>query len=274
MPAFLVYRLGQPMRRVSIDTPPVRVGRDPENDIVVANDTVSREHAAFMQDERRQWHVSCVSGSNPIVVDGLLVTTSAPVSDMAEVVVGNDCMIVFVLNPANASHLMEHRQLQQVVCQRCWWTGMASAFRQDSPCPRCGAATVEPAESPADVDPSMLNETAGTRVMTEVEVRSSARVLRDAKRAVLVCTDSRGGRRVLSENEPTHVSKNSPELPLRGFLLIGDGFTLSWDGHTWNLQSAMFWPGVKVNGATVKATRLRVGDTIEVGANRYELSTE
>ncbi len=31
---------------------------------------------------------------------------------------------------------------------------------------------MEPAESPADVDPSMLNETAGTRVMTEVEVRS------------------------------------------------------------------------------------------------------
>jgi hypothetical protein len=151
---------------------------------------------------------------------------------------------------------------------------MASAFRHDSPCPRCGAATVEPAEAPADVDASMLNETAGTRVMTEVEVRSSARVVRDAKRAVLVCTDRRGGRRVLSESEPTHVSKNSSELPLRGFLLIGDGFTLRWDGHTWNLQSDMFWPGVKVNGATVKATRLRVGDTIEVGSNRYELSTE
>lgn len=274
MPAFLVYRLGLPMRRVTIDTPPIRVGRDPENDIVVANDTVSREHAAFMQDERRQWHVSCVSGSNPIVVDGLLVATSAPVSDMAEVVVGNDCLIVFVLNPANASHLMEHRQLQQVVCQRCWWTGMASAFRQDSPCPRCGATTVEPAEAPADVDAAMLNETAGTRVMTEVEVRSSARVIRDAKRAVLVCIDGRGGRRVLAEAEPTRVSKTSTELPLQGFWLMGDGFTLAWDGHTWNLQSEMFWPGVKVNGVSTRATRLRVGDVIEVGRNRYELTTE
>lgn len=262
------------MRRVSIETPPIRVGRDPENDIVVANDTVSREHAAFMQDERRQWHVSCVSGSNPIVVSGQLVSTSAPVADMAEVVVGNDCLIVFVLNPANASHLVEHRQLLQVVCQRCWWTGMASAFRADSPCPRCGAATVEPAEVPANVDPSMLNETAGTRVMTEVEVRSSARVLRDAKRAVLACTDGRGGRRVLSETETTRVSRDNAEIPLRGFLLIGDGFSLAWDGHTWNLQSQMVWPRVRVNGAAVKTTRLRVGDVIEVGKNRYELTTE
>ena len=273
MPAFLVYRLGLPMRRVIIDTPPIRVGRDPENDIVVANDAVSREHAAFMQDERRQWHVTCVSGSNPIVVDGRLVGTSAPVADMAEIVVGNDCLIVFVLHPANAAHLVDHRQLQQVVCQRCWWTGMASVLRPDSPCPRCGAATVEPAAAAADVDPTMLGE-AGTRVMTEVEVRSAARVVRDAKRAVLTRIDGRSGRRVLSESEPFQVSKSSTELPLQGFLLIGDGFTLTWDGHTWSLESHMFWPGVRVNGTVVKATRLHVGDVIEVGSNRFELATE
>jgi hypothetical protein len=160
------------------------------------------------------------------------------------------------------------------VCQRCWWTGMASVLRTDSPCPRCGAATVEPAEAPADVDAAMLTETAGTRVMTDVEIRSSARVIRDAKRAVLVCTDERGGRRVLSESSPTAVSKGTSELPLRGFFLMGEGFTLSWDGHTWTLQSEMFWPAVRVNGAVVKATRLRVGDTIEVGSNRFQLSTE
>jgi pSer/pThr/pTyr-binding forkhead associated (FHA) protein len=274
MPAFLVYRLGLPMRRVSIDTPPVRVGRDPENDIVVANDTVSREHAAFMQDERRQWHVSCVSGSNPIVVSGKLVTTSAPVADMAEIVVGNDCLIVFVLNPANASHLLDHRRMQQVVCQRCWWTGMASVLRPDSPCPRCGAATVEPAEAAAEVDPSLLNEVAGTRVMSEVEVRSSARVIRNAKLSVLTCTDERGGRRVLSESEPTCLTKTTRELPLRGFWFIGEGFTLAWDGQAWSLTSQMTWPAVRVNGAPVKAARLRTGDVIEVGSNRFELTAE
>ena len=273
MPAFVVYRLGLPMRRVTIDSPPIRVGRDPENDIVVANDAVSREHAAFMQDERRQWHVTCVSGSNPIVVDGQMVGTSAPVADMAEIVVGNDCLIVFVLNPTNAAHLVEHRQLQQVVCQRCWWTGMVSAFRDDSPCPRCGAATVEPAEAPSDVDPGMLGD-AGTRVMTDGEMRSSARLIRDAKRSVLVCTDARGGRRVLSESAPCEVSRRTAELPLQGFLMIGGGFSIAWNGHTWSLTSRMFWPGVRVNGTVVKSARLRSGDVIEVGSNCFELVTE
>ena len=274
MPAFLVYRLGLPMRRVIIDTPPVRVGRDPENDIVVVNDTVSREHAAFVQDERRQWHVSCVSGSNPIVVGGRLVTTSAPVLDMMEVVVGNDCLIVFVVDPADAAHLGDHRQLQQVLCPRCWWTGMASVLRSGMPCPRCGGATVEPAGPPDDVDPSMLSEPPGTRVMTDVEVRSSARVIRDATRAVLACVDGRGGRRVLAGGEALRVSKNNTELPLQGWLLIGDGFTLAWDGHTWSVESRMVWPALRVNGAPVKSTRLRIGDVIEVGSNRFELTTD
>lgn len=261
------------MRRVSIDTPPVRVGRDPENDIVVANDTVSREHAAFMQDERRQWHVSCVSGSNPIVVDGILVSTSTPISDMAEIVVGNDCMIVFVLNPANASHLMEHRQLQQVVCQRCWWTGMVSAYSKEAACPRCGSVALGPAEEmQTEVDANLVN-TAGTRVLSQGEIRASYRVMREAARTVLERTDKHGGRKVLAEADVVRITAKHDTLPLKGFLL-GDGFTLSWDGRNWVVESHMFWPRLCVNGDAVRSAKLRAGDVLEVGGNRFKLSTE
>lgn len=271
MPSFLVYRLGHPSRRVSFDTPPVRVGRDPENDIVIPSDTVSREHAVFMQDETKRWFVGCVSETNPIVVSGKLVSTSTPVTDMDEVLVGNDCLILFVLNPAHASHLVSQARLQQVVCQSCWWTGMV--FKLEVACPRCGNTTLGPAEEMStDVDQNLIGE-AGTRVLSQTEIRASYRVMKEAARAVLERTDKHGGRKVLTESEPVHVHKRHELFPLKGFL-IGEGFTLSWDGRNWSVESHMFWPRLYVNGEAVRAAKLRTGDELEVGSNSFKLVTE
>ncbi len=273
MPSFLVYRLGHPMRRVSFDTPPVRVGRDPENDIVIPCDSVSREHAVFVQDETKRWFVGCVSETNPIVVSGRLVSTSTPVADMSEVLVGNDCLIVFVLNPANAAHLVSTRPLLQVVCQRCWWTGMVSAYSKEAACPRCGSVALGPAEEmQTEVDANLVN-TAGTRVLSQGEIRASYRVMREAARTVLERTDKHGGRKVLTETDVVRITAKHDTLPLKGFLL-GDGFTLSWDGRNWVVESHMFWPRLCVNGDAVRSARLRAGDVLEVGGNRFKLSTE
>jgi len=273
MPSFLVYRLGHPTKRVSFDTPPVRVGRDAENDIVIPSETVSREHAVFMQDETRRWFVGCVSETNPIVVSGKLVSTSTPIADMTEVLVGNDCLILFVLNPANAAHLVSARRTQQLVCQTCWWTGMVSVYNKEAACPRCGATTLGPAdEMQAEVDANLVGD-AGTRVLSQGEIRASYRVMRDAARAVLARTDKHGGRRVLTESESVHVHKKSDELPLKG-IVLGNGFTLSWDGRNWNVESHMFWPRLRVNGEAVRTAKIHAGDVLEVGGNRFELRSE
>lgn len=273
MPHFVVFRLGQPTKKVSFDTPPVRVGRDPENDIVVSSDTVSREHAVFMQDEAKRWHVGCVSETNPIVVNGTLVTASVPVADRTEVLVGNDCLVLFVVNPAGAAHLFDQRAFAQVVCQTCWWTGMMSPRALNPRCPRCATGELAPAESmTSEVDGSLTADTS-TRVMSDGEVRASYRVMRDAKRAVLACTDGRGTRRVLNESEPLRVSSRTREMPLKG-IVLGGGFSLTWDGRNWALASEMFWPRVRVNGEAVTAAKLRAGDVIEVGGNRFELTSE
>lgn len=55
MPTFVIHSLGQHSRKLAIDSPPVRVGRDPECDIVIADQTASREHAVFMTDAAGRW---------------------------------------------------------------------------------------------------------------------------------------------------------------------------------------------------------------------------
>ena len=72
MPIFIIHALGQPPQKVRVDTPPVRVGREAGNDIVVHDKTVSRDHAMFLVDSAGRWVVSCVSDTNGVVVDGKL----------------------------------------------------------------------------------------------------------------------------------------------------------------------------------------------------------
>ncbi len=274
MPSFLVYRLGQPMRRLTFETPPIRVGRDPENDIVIRSETLSREHAMFLQDESKRWYVTCVSETNPIVVGGKLVAKSAPVADMSEILVGNECLIIFVTNPANAAHLVDSKSTQQVVCPQCWWTAMMSIYNNHANCPRCGGGPLAPAEEPLPgTEEGAAPLDASTRMMSGVELRSSYRIMREAKRSVLLRTDQYGGRKFLSESESVEITKDHPEMPLKG-MFVGGGFTLAWDGQSWTIENHLSWRRLFVNGQSVNTTQLKIGDVIEVGANRFQLTSE
>lgn len=273
MPSFLVYRLGQPMRRLTFETPPIRVGRDPENDIVVRSDTLSREHAMFLQDENKRWYVTCVSETNPIVVSGKLVSKSAPVADMSEILVGNECLILFVTNPANAAHLVDAKATQQMVCGACWWTGMMSIYNNHAVCPRCAGALAPAEEAALEAGEGAAPLDASTRMMSGVELRSSYRIMREAKRSVLVRTDAHAGRKILSESEPVEITAKHPEMPLKG-LFMGGGFTLAWNGQSWTIENHLSWRRLFVNGQPVNTAQLRIGDVIEVGANRWELTSE
>src|SRR5437660_1643614 len=95
MPAFVIFALGQPPRRAMLEMSTIRVGRDPANEITLQGDTVSREHAAFVQGRDSRWSVRCTSQKNAIVVDGAIVTSQAGVVEGTEVLVGSDHLIIF-----------------------------------------------------------------------------------------------------------------------------------------------------------------------------------
>jgi hypothetical protein len=76
MPTFVIHTLGKPSRKTTIARGPIRVGRDPASQLVLGDDTVSRDHAVFDADRAGNWSVACVSATNPIVVDGKLVKQS------------------------------------------------------------------------------------------------------------------------------------------------------------------------------------------------------
>ncbi len=278
MPTFVIHSLGQHSRKVSIDAPPIRVGRDPECDIVVTDSSASREHAVFMSDSAGRWHVGCVSETNPIVVDGALVTESVGVGDGTEVLVGSACLIVFAATDITANqHMGAAGSFNQSECVDCRWTGLVGAFRRVPACPRCGGTrlhalnTYRPDDAPAAVFQG------STRVIPMDEAQALFRKLHDAKRSRLERADGRtdGPVRIdLSEDRPVRVSKEpSSDLKLHGFV-FGGGLKVTWSGSFFVVDSAMVFPAMRVNGESARKARLRSGDTIQVGPNRFVFRTD
>ncbi len=59
----------QPPTRVTLAKPALSVGRDPGNDIVLADAAVSRHHFTLTR-QGEGWHVACASGAGPLYVNG------------------------------------------------------------------------------------------------------------------------------------------------------------------------------------------------------------
>ena len=113
IPTFLLHALGKPSRKIAIASGPVHVGRDPGSQLVLGDDTVSRDHAVFAADRQGNWTVACVSETNPIVVDGKLVSKSKPMHEGSEILVGRCHLIIFSLSARKAAgYLGEQKPLE------------------------------------------------------------------------------------------------------------------------------------------------------------------
>jgi hypothetical protein len=282
MPAFVICALGSKPRKVVVDSAPVRVGRDESNEIVLPNATVSREHAIFMSDEGGAWYVSCVSDTNPIVVDGKQTATGARVTEGSEVVVGTDAMIIFSQSSLAAnSYLGNDAQkfYDKSACATCGWSGMVTAIRKNSACPRCGGVirpadahrpdneqrtsrtSMFPSKATSHVDPSELQE-----VFAKLKASQQSRLERvdgkdDARASLTLATDKRA----------TLAKSDAASLKLFGLFVFGS-VGIAWRKDAFVITSAMSFPAMKINGAKVTSATLAHGDVIEVGGNRFRFS--
>lgn len=275
MPAFIVFTLGQPARRAMFELPPVRVGRDPESDLVLTADTVSREHAVFVQEEDGSWVVSCVSQKNPIVVDGRVVSTGAPVKEGTQILVGAEYLIIFSANEMTAKSYMGGSFLTQSRCGKCRWTGLASTLRAVAACPRCGSTELVKLDE-YRVDIVAGHDDATTEEMTNSAAAGNWLRMKAAKRSFLERDDKHDAsrnRRQLDEKQTVEIGTSDSAA----FRILGVAFgsaKVKWDGSSWVVESAMKFPAMKVNGAKVDRQRLAHGDIIEIGANRFRLVIE
>jgi pSer/pThr/pTyr-binding forkhead associated (FHA) protein len=271
MPIFVIYARGEPALRATVDGSPVRVGRDATSDIALPSETVSRDHAVFVEDEHGHWHVGCVSDTNPVVVDGVLVTRTAPVVDGTHVGVGSEHLVVFCTHETSARRLLgQQGGLGQHRCQRCRWAGLVSVLHRAA-CPRCGAQDMRSLD---EYRPNVkLGGDDTTVPMAPQQAKDRFQGLRAAKRSRLERIDGREEEpKPLSEHAPLLIGGNRAAFKLHG-LTLGH-VRVTWSGRAWIAESALKFPALKVNGTQVETARLQHGDVIEIGPNRFRFVTE
>jgi pSer/pThr/pTyr-binding forkhead associated (FHA) protein len=274
MPTFVIHAIGQPSKKITIDKGPIRVGRDPGNQLVLGDKTVSREHARFETDLARRWYVACVSETNPVVVDGKMVTKRKYVAEGAEILVGKEHLVIFCANDATAArHLGE--TVVKTSCKKCDWAGTLRTAARDPVCPDCGSRDLL-AENAYAKEREIENAKEGaTSLMSPGQLGQILGRLKAAKRSHLERADGHApARKDLSETEALQLgARDETGLKLFG-LMLGRGVKIAWDGTQFVAESAMWFPGMKVNGTRAKAAPLKHGDIIRVGANRFRFSID
>lgn len=277
MPAFILYTMGSEPKLAFIARNNVVLGRDPTCDVVIAGDTVSRQHATVSHDPKVGWTITCLSETNPIVVNGTLLKTSAIISEGDEILFGCECLVVFSTNEVKArEYLKQNSYFAKSECSKCGWLGMISTLRRTPVCPKCGGEVVAVHVYRKDEKQSSTDD-ADTRAVSLAEVRASLQRLKTAKRSRLERIDGFEGAsrsKELSETEPIIISKESPDtFRLRGFSW-GKGVTIEWNGSRYVIKSSMLYPTMRINGRKVKFAILNSGDLVEIGRNRFRFITE
>ncbi len=284
MPTFVIQSIGRPASKVSVDMGPIRIGRDEGNDIVIPDETVSREHAVVLCDMDGLWTVGCVSETNPIVVDGTLTRESAGLTEGSEVLVGSSHLIIFSEDAHKADRYINVKTVfQKSRCTGCGWEGLISTARRNAACPRCnGASFVEvggySGEAARSVPaPASPVPTIPTAALSAAEAKKRFHVLRTAMRSHIERVDAHAGpapRTPLAEDRPCTLSSRSPDpmLSLRG-MAFGH-VTVTLNGNRYEAVSSMTFPPMRVNGEEARAATLYSGDVIEVGDNRFRFVTE
>lgn len=279
MPTFVIHAMGRPPQKATIDKTEIVAGRDVNSDLILPAASVSHQHAVFSFDESKGWTVRCTSETNPIVVNGTLIKESAAVTEGTEVLVGTEFMLVFVENEFKVDQYMGGKSVfAKYECQKCHWTGMISAVQRTPACPSCGSHEVKSLEV---YDPSVAQretQEGATFAVDPKVVRASQLKIKSAKRSRLERIDGRTEgtlKKDLSETEATILGKKmGSTFKLYGFLVMGEGITIRWDGVLYVAESALLFPAMKVNGVKTGKAALHSGDVIEVGRNRFRLVTE
>lgn len=276
MPALVLYAMGKSPQLAPVNKTEIVIGREPGCDIVLASDTVSRRHALIQRDSNGAWHIVCVSATNPIVVNGALLTSSALLSEGDEVLIGTEHLMVFSENEVKASEYMRRDSyFARSECAKCGWVGMISVLRRTPVCPKCGSKEVVALNiyrKDSQVAPEGL-----TRAVSGAEVRASLQKLREAKRSRIERLDGLQDRHVskeLSESEPCTFAKGERATFRLYGITIGSGVTIRWSGQHFVVETSLFYPSLKVNGRKVKLSVLKSGDVIEIGRNRFRFITE
>jgi hypothetical protein len=277
MPTIVIHALNQPPQKFDWEGKEIKVGRDPAtNHLVLPGKTISRENAVFRSEPDGRWHVTCVSETNPVVVDGALTSATAFVGEGSEILLGTEYLLIFSRDAFTAATYMgDKSHFSRSVCGGCRWSGMVSTLRRKPTCPRCGSADLRSESQYRRDAAAQLVSMDTTTTVDPAEVRSKLATLRTARRSRIERVDGReGGKKELSEDHDVVIGK-TPEAHFKlAGVNWGGGVVIRWNGRGYEARSTVSFPGMRVNGVKVDAAQLANGDVIEVGSNRFRFVTE
>lgn len=279
MPAIVIHGQDRKAWVVPIETTRVRLGRDPGScEVVLPGATVSREHARIERDRDGRWRVHCVSSTNPLVVNGVLVDGSAALAEGSEVLVGMEYLVVFADSVVSArAYVGDQGRFLRSVCQDCHWSGMAGGVRRAPTCPRCGGARLhEDAEAGRRTE-ILEDGNKATEGVDPWEVRAQLERMKVARRSRLEVLDASGrvvGGKALREDQVVRIARGrDADLPLRG-LAFGHGIEVSWDGNRYVARSLLWFPAMTVDGKRCAGSPLASGCILAIGGNRFRYVVE
>ncbi len=275
MPTLVIHALGQDPQKAAFDTDTITVGREVDNDLVLPSGTVSRHHGVIEKKDGH-WVARCVSGTNPLVVGTTLTRSETDIAEGTEILFGAEYLVIFVEKKPNVPQYMGgKRYYSRVDCPECGWGGMISAVNASPVCPACGNQDLKFLDAYDKEKASGEIDLGSTAAVDTKQARRVAAQLMTAKRSHLERIDDQGGpgRADLTEDRSLTIAKGGSGMQLKG-MSMGGGLQVTWDGSAYEVESLMTFPAMKVNGVKVKTTKLKNGDLIELGRNRFKFVTE
>jgi len=276
MAVAVVFEMGKRPATAPLEGNVIRIGREPGNDLILPSKGVSRRHATLVCGLDGRWLVKCDSSTNPIVVNGTLITAEAELSEGTEILIGPDHLLTFSLSDVKARQYMgSQKYYAQSECTGCHWMGLVSVVRKDPVCPRCGSDTLAGrGEYVPDIEADEI-AFGTTEHVNRGELRRSARKLKTAKRSRLERIDGRDGTVAdLTEEKTLQLAARARGTSQLFGFIIGTGVEISWNGNYYVATSSLSFPALRVNGVKQESTPLKSGDVVEIGKNRFKFSTE
>ena len=269
MPSFVIHEIGQEERTLTLDKPLITIGRRYESDIQLVDVSVSREHATLKQSEDGEYWLSPNDRKKLVSVNGHFITNPATLQEGDELQIGQ-FLIIFSWLEGTSDLYQKYRKkplYSEGRCNKCGWSGRVGAISRKPTCPRCGASDFTSMEelkkrsvvsaSTAFVSPEQM---AAIRSGIHLSHNSYLKMLSEAPGAQQV---------KLNTDRRFYVGKKKgADLKLRGFC-IGKNSEVYWEAPDFVIEHRMLIPAMKVNGKKVKQARLKPGDIVEIGQNRF-----
>lgn len=278
MATFVIHALGEPPKKAAFSRSEIKIGRVASCDLVLPSKTVSRQHALVGKGPQGSWTALCLSETNPLVVNGTMTRTEVEIQEGTEILLGGDFLLIFVEEDKNAASFMggEKKYYVRFDCGRCGWGGLMSGVRAEPACPGCGGVELKRQDAYDSQQAAGTAEAGSTSFVDRSEVRRAMEQLKTAKMSHVERIDGKAGtnRKELTERDTLTISKSTTTgLKLHG-IVLGKGIKVSWNGQHFLAESDLSFPSMKINGKAERMVRLKNGDLIDVGSNRFRFATE